>query len=206
MCRGQLKKVLGRGPALLSPSSEKLNWSDPPRIRWQRKWGRSSPVQCFSRVQGNASHHLHPHRIPQVTFTAEVNAKVNASVNRAFRPSFTQNATGIARHCSLYLSIQCLEKNLCRKKAKIIGTSPFFLGRKPLAFHMCNDSFERRTRKSIRLRSISGKGGSDPDNFLGGPRPKKWGRSRPFPLFELRCFPSSAVLKLLRRWLKEWIV
>ena len=33
---------------------------------------------------------------------------------------------------------------------------------------------------TVQLPRLVGEGGSDPTNFLGGCKPKKWGRSRPF--------------------------
>lgn len=48
-------------------------------------------------------------------------AEVNASVNQPFSCPLTLNHFGITSHCSLYLSIQCLERNLCRRKIKIIA-------------------------------------------------------------------------------------
>jgi hypothetical protein len=42
-------------------------------------------------------------------------------------------------------------------------------------------------------------GGSDPKNFLGGSKPKKWGRSRPIWCFFHRAFflPASAIASTL---------
>jgi hypothetical protein len=64
--------------------------------------------------------------------TSDVNGAVNASVNQAFCTPFTQNDLGVTRHYSLYLSIQRLVRNLCRKKTKIIAFQAL-LGRKPFA-------------------------------------------------------------------------
>src|SRR6266849_3287295 len=53
------------------------------------KWGRSSPVLCFARVQNPSSRHVQPLCSQQLPFTKEVNGTVNRTVNRVFHAPFT---------------------------------------------------------------------------------------------------------------------
>src|SRR6202521_3827242 len=53
------------------------------------KWGRSSPVLCFARVENPSSRHMQPQRSYQLPFTAEVNGTVNGRVNGVVHALFT---------------------------------------------------------------------------------------------------------------------
>jgi len=53
------------------------------------KWGRSSPTQCFARVQNPSSRRVQPLRRQQLPFTMGVNGTVNPTVNRVFHVPFT---------------------------------------------------------------------------------------------------------------------
>ena len=105
-----------------------LGWSDP----WFDFGGRSSPGQCFGHVQTDSLRLAHASLFAEVTLTAEVNGAVNATVNQAFCVPFTQNDLGFTRYYSLYIAIQCLEQNLCRRKTQIIALQAL-LSRKPSA-------------------------------------------------------------------------
>ena len=76
-------------------------WSDPTEL-WVAegcpKWGRSSPIQGFGRVQSKPPVCAHPSQRTRVTLAIEVNATVNGSVNRALRSPFTFRPTGIPGH------------------------------------------------------------------------------------------------------------
>ena len=59
-----------------------------PRVSGE-KWGRSSPLRCFARVQNQPSRETQLPCSVQLSFTAEVNGALNRRVNRVFHAPFT---------------------------------------------------------------------------------------------------------------------
>jgi hypothetical protein len=53
------------------------------------KWGRSSPLRCFARVQNQRTREAQPQCSRQFPPTQEVNGTVNRNVNRVFHAPFT---------------------------------------------------------------------------------------------------------------------
>jgi len=68
------------------------------------KWGRSSPVRCFARVQNQPSRHTQPQCSAELPFTVVVNGGVNRRVNRVFHVPFTLSAARRAVRLALDLS------------------------------------------------------------------------------------------------------
>src|SRR5271155_2968060 len=61
------------------------------------KWGRSSPVLGFARVQNQWSRRVQRQRSEQLSFTTEVNGTVNDGVNRVFHAPFTPSRCLLSR-------------------------------------------------------------------------------------------------------------
>jgi hypothetical protein len=67
----------GATPAVFSPRAS------------GEKWGRSSPLRCFVRVQNQRPRETQPQCSVRLPFTEKVNGTVNRSVNRVFHAPFT---------------------------------------------------------------------------------------------------------------------
>src|SRR6266849_2320466 len=63
------------------------------------KWGRSSPVQCFARVQKQLLRHPQLQCSAQLRFVTKVNGRVNHSVNRVVHVSFTPSSHEFSQPC-----------------------------------------------------------------------------------------------------------
>ncbi len=63
------------------------------------KWGRSSPVRCFARVQNQLLRHPQLQYSAQLRFVRKVNGRVNHSVNRVVHVSFTPSSRESSRAC-----------------------------------------------------------------------------------------------------------
>jgi hypothetical protein len=85
----------------------------------------------------------------------------------------------IAKHFPLYLSIQLLKRNLCRTELNIFRAMVNRTICVEFRANGCDIAAACDACSAVTDHARRQLGGSDPTNFLGGPEPKKWGRSRP---------------------------
>jgi hypothetical protein len=91
-------------------------------------------------------------------------------------------------------SLPLLTYSVLEKKIVSLGSENNFAlssarsGAVPSLCTPCYGSVLSPVGAAVQLPRLVGEGGSDPTHFLGGCKPKKWGRSRPFWQFSGRCF------------------